>query len=393
MEYSLKQRRQLWLYTFVCPAIDKFARIVKKVAPPEEIFDAPPDALGKYVDENTLAHMRRCNSEEYIDELLRRLERRSICFVCRGDADYPAAFEQTAEFIVPPELIFVRGNPHLNIDNGIAMVGTRSSTREGGQIAHGFAEDFARAGAAVVSGMAVGIDAASCEGALAAGGRVIGVLGCGVDVPYPAQNQPLVRRVIENGGSIISEYMPGMRANAMYFPARNRIIAGMTLATVIVQAPARSGALNTASHALNCGHEIFVVPGSVLDEKFAGSNALLMEGAAPALTALDVLEALGMVGLEDRPPTPPARTPNPAGGPSAARPADALRAAASPALNVDEQCIAELLRTGERSFDEIIAQTNFDAAKLNSLLTMLKIKRIIYETTGKHYRIDDATPR
>ena len=424
MEYSLRQRRQLWLYTFLCPAIDRFARIVRDIAPAEEIFDSPPEALGRIVGADTLARMRRLNSEEYIDALLERLRARSVEFVCRGDERYPACFEELADFVLPPELLFVRGNPELNVDRAIAVVGTRDCSPEGACIARSFARDFARAGAAVVSGMAVGIDAAATEGALDGGGRAIGVLACGVDVPYPAQNQPLARRLLESGGSLISEYMPGMRAHALYFPVRNRLIGALALGTLVVQAPERSGALNTAGHALNCGREVFVVPGSILDARFAGSNALLMDGAAPALTSFDVLAPLGLVGLDERerysapvectaaavdPPAPAARAAPRArsAAPRARSAASRNRAAETPApaappadpgaarraldaLAPDERRVAELLLEHERSFDEIISQTDFDTARLNSLLTMLKIKRIIYETTGKHFRIDDA---
>lgn len=500
VEYSLRQRRRLWLYTFVCPAIDKYARIVRDLASPEELFDNPPDVLSRYVGEQQLARMRRLNSEQYIDALLERLRMRGVTFVCRGDAEYPECLEELADIIIPPELLFVRGNRDLNVLEGIAVVGTRKCSPEGAGIARGFGRDFAQAGAQLITGMAVGIDAAAVEGALDGGGRVIGVLGCGVDVPYPADNQVLVRRLLESGGSLISEYMPGMHANHIYFPVRNRIIAGLARGTLIVEAPARSGALNTASHALNMGREVFVVPGSILDARYAGSNALLLEGAAPALTSFDVLEPLGIVGLDDRDrfgaldvaetyapsdsaagfagkkgdatlmsdadarkasvsrqavrevavgcgtkpglqrDTAPAdahvqaaadghaaltASPEPSGakrnasnaGAEPVKPAIPARASrklrasrktdhaptdtaaadaqsvprrAMPELTEDERRIVELLQKREHSFDEMISQTDFDTARLNSLLTMLKIKRIIYETTGKHFRIDDA---
>ena len=269
-------------------------------------------------------------------------------------------------------MLFVRG-AHEFPERAVAVVGTRACTPDGARIASDFARDFARAGVAVVSGMAVGIDASAVEGALDGGGRALCVLGCGVDVPYPAENQKLVRRMLEAGGTLVSEYLPGMGANRAFFPVRNRIIAALAAGTLVVQAPARSGALNTATHALNCGRDVFVVPGSILDAKFAGSNALLRDGAAPALESRDVLEMLGFVRVEAEQKT-------------AQR--SATQAAPEPGgLTDDELTVVRLLYEGERSFDEIISQTELDTAKLNSLLTMLKIKGIIDETTGKHYRI------
>ena len=372
VEYSLSQRRRLWLYTFLCPAIDRFARIVRRIAPPEEIFDSPPAQLESIVGAETLARMRRLNTDAYIDALIERLEARGVSVICRGDDDYPECFEQLTDFIVAPEVLFVRG-AHEFPGRAVAVVGTRACTPDGARIASDFARDFARAGVAVVSGMAVGIDASAVEGALDGGGRALCVLGCGVDVPYPAENQKLVRRMLEAGGTLVSEYLPGMGANRAFFPVRNRIIAALAAGTLVVQAPARSGALNTATHALNCGRDVFVVPGSILDAKFAGSNALLRDGAAPALESRDVLEMLGFVRVEAEQKT-------------AQR--SATQAAPEPGgLTDDELTVVRLLYEGERSFDEIISQTELDTAKLNSLLTMLKIKGIIDETTGKHYRI------
>ena len=372
MEYSLSQRRRLWLYTFLCPAIDRFARIVRRIAPPEEIFDSPPAQLESIVGAETLARMRRLNTDAYIDALIERLEARGVSFICRGDDDYPECFEQLTDFIVAPEVLFVRG-AHEFPGRAVAVVGTRACTPDGARIASDFARDFARAGVAVVSGMAVGIDASAVEGALDGGGRALCVLGCGVDVPYPAENQKLVRRMLEAGGTLVSEYLPGMGANRAFFPVRNRIIAALAAGTRVVQAPARSGALNTATHALNCGRDVFVVPGSILDAKFAGSNALLRDGAAPALESRDVLEMLGFARVEAERKT--------------AQRSVAQAAPEPGGLTDDELTVVRLLYEGERSFDEIISQTELDTAKLNSLLTMLKIKGIIDETTGKHYRI------
>ena len=285
MEYSQRQRKHLWLYAFVCPAIDRFSRIVQKIAPPEEIFDSPPDALKKYVSEEAIAKMRAHNSESYIDAMLDKLRTRGIDFICRGDDDYPDSFEEVSDIIVPPEVIFLRGARELPGKRALGVVGTRSSTAEGERIAHDFAREFAEYDITTVTGMALGIDSAATQGALDGGGRVVGVLGCGVDVPYPADNQTLVKRMLDNGGTLMSEYLPGTQPNPFYFPIRNRVIAAMCKGSLIIQAPRRSGALNTATHALNCGRDVFVVPGSILDPKFAGSNALLSAGDKYSRTA------------------------------------------------------------------------------------------------------------
>lgn len=373
VDYTFRQRCMLWLYSFVCPAADRFAAILRNIASPEEIFDAPPDELRRIVGEDTLNGMRRHNTQQYIDGMLEKLEQRGITFICRGDDEYPECFDQLEDIVVPPQVLFVRGSRDIAPGRAIAIVGTRSCTPDGDKIAHMFARDFARVGAAVVSGMAVGIDGAALEGALDAGGRTIGVLGCGVDVPYPAQNQALAARMLENGGSLISEYLPGTSAMPRNFPVRNRIIAALAAGTVVIQAPKRSGSLNTASHALVMGRDVFVVPGSILDARYEGSNALLRDGAIPALCSADVLELLGFRQL----------------GETAAYDEGGSAAADVPVsgLNDDELRLTILLREREHSFDEIVSETGFDTAKLNSLLTMLKIKGIIYESAGKRYGI------
>ena len=494
VDYNERQRAQLWLYTYVCPAIDRFRRILREIGSPEEIFAAPPDALEKFVGADTLARMRRQNSAAFVDALLERLRLRGIYFICRGDDDYPQCFEDMKDFIVPPEVLFMRGDRRALNGRSVAIVGTRSADNEGLEIARSFAHDLARSGVNVITGMALGVDAAAAEGALDGGGRVLGVMGCGVDVPYPAGNQKLVRRMLDSGSALVSEYLPTTNGKAYFFPIRNRIMAALAEITLIVQAPKRSGALNTASHALNCGRDVFVVPGSIRNACFAGSNALLRDGAAPALESIDLLETMGISpsdeimqqaadlsntarkGKSSRAATSnadandaasgntartgkasraasentdandtasgnAARTgkasrvatanadANDAASSNAARTGKASRAATAnadvndtasgnvartgkasraasanadandaasanrpmPSLNDDELSVVKLLYERERSFDEIVSQTDLDTAKLNSLLTMLKIKGIIYETTGKHYRIKDRT--
>jgi DNA processing protein len=174
----------------------------------------------------------------------------------------------------------------------VAIVGSRAPTPPGKEFAGELASDLAAAGWTVVSGMARGIDASAHEGALRGSGKTIAVLGCGVDVVYPPEAGRLRARILEQG-ALLSEYSPGSLPLPRRFPARNRIISGISRGVVVVEAPSRSGALITARMALDQGREVMAVPGSPLYPHTAGSNRLIREGAAPVTGAADVIDALG----------------------------------------------------------------------------------------------------
>src|SRR5206468_7370876 len=175
----------------------------------------------------------------------------------------------------------------------VAIVGARACSSYGGQVARMLGRELAAAGLVVVSGLARGVDGEAHRGALEAGGATVGVLGCGVDRDYPAAHASLARGICEHG-LVVSEYAPGVEPAPWRFPARNRIIAGLAVASVIVEARERSGALITADFALEAGREVFAVPGEITSSLSAGTNALLRLGATPLTRVYDVLEALGI---------------------------------------------------------------------------------------------------
>ena len=178
-------------------------------------------------------------------------------------------------------------------DPSVAIVGARACSSYGRSVARSLGRELAAAGLVVVSGMARGIDGEAHRGALDAGGVTVAVLGCGIDRDYPAAHRELARRIVEQG-LIVSEYEPGVEPAPWRFPARNRIIAGLCAATVVVEARERSGALITADFALEDGREVMVVPGEITSAVSAGSNALLRLGATPVTAAADVLEVYGI---------------------------------------------------------------------------------------------------
>lgn len=183
-------------------------------------------------------------------------------------------------------------NQNLVRPKAVAIVGSRKNTPYGEEIAYKLAYQLAKEGVIIISGLAYGIDSIAHQGALDAGGRTIGVLGTAIDVIYPRSHKKLAAEIIEKGGAILSEYAPGEPMYAARFLERNRLISGLSDAVVVVEAAMKSGALNTAVHALDQGRELFAVPGPVTSPYSAGTNELLRKGAAPATSATDVLNFL-----------------------------------------------------------------------------------------------------
>ncbi len=206
-----------------------------------------------------------------------------------GTVEYPAGLE---DLETPPSLHLLGV---LDAAPGVAVVGTRRCTRYGIDLAEGFGAALAGAGWTTVSGLARGVDAAAHRGCLAAGGHAVAVLGSGIDVCYPRENQPIYDRILESGGAILSEYPAGTPPDRWRFPARNRIIAAISAAVVVVEAARTGGALITARLAAEIGRPVFAVPGDVDRVASVGCNLLIRDGAQPVLGAADLIEELSLI--------------------------------------------------------------------------------------------------
>ena len=218
------------------------------------------------------------------------LESLGIAVVRRGEPAYPAQLDR---FEDAPDLLFVRGD--LPTVPGVGIVGTRRCTAYGLELADAYGVAVAEAGWPVVSGLARGIDGAAHRGMVAAGGRGIAVLGCGIDVTYPREHRRLGDQILELGGAILSEYPPGSRPDAWRFPPRNRIIAGLSGAVVVVEAGITGGALITAVKAAEYGIPVFAMPGDVDRKASEGTNRLIRDGAFPVFDPGDLVEELSLI--------------------------------------------------------------------------------------------------
>ena len=285
------------------------------------------------------------NSKKYKMEKIRKITIK--------DKDYPKTLKQIA---APPKQIYVRGN--INIEHlGIGVVGSRLPSSYGKQVTPKLTEELARSGLTIISGLALGIDALAHEAALRVGGKTIAVLGSGIDDKsiYPAVHKNLANRIVESGGALVSEYEAGTKPERYHFPARNRIIVGLSKGVVVIEAKEKSGALITSKLAVENNRDVFAVPGPITSHYSYGPNRLIRAGAKPVLDANDILEEYGMVN-QNR---------------------SAIKNLNNLSLSAEEKIIVNILKDSSAHIDEIIIRSNINTSSLNGLLIMMEIKGLI----------------
>jgi DNA processing protein len=294
------------------------------------------------------------------------------------DPDYPALLRRIAS---PPLALFVAGDPGLLWHPGVAVVGSRAPSAGGRDHAFDFAHALAASGLAVASGLAAGIDTAAHEGALAAGGVTIAVLGTGIDVPYPRGNAGLHARIAERG-VVVSEHPPGTGVRREHFPSRNRILAGLALGTLVVEAASRSGALITARLATEAGRDVFALPGSIHNPKVRGCHRLIREGAGLVETPQEVAEALAPMAasladaLRARLAVPSSRPGKPAQAPVPGLAYDCP----------DHQRLWDALGHDPTGMDRLVERTGLTAAELSSMLLLMELEGRVAVEHGRYSR-------
>ncbi|MBR6708747.1 MAG: DNA-processing protein DprA [Clostridia bacterium] len=279
----------VWLAECIGPGCRDVEALIEQFGSPFEIFSADESQLYRIpgVSESTTERLCKPHKLDAAYQIVDRCALAGIGILCYDDPAYPARLRTLRN---PPAVLYYRGKmPDLEHRVAISMVGTRSMSEYGGRTSYKIAYELASANALIISGMALGVDGVSHAAALAAGGETIAVLGCGVDVIYPAAHAKLRDRILEHG-AVISEYPPGTEAAGHHFPMRNRIISGLSHGTLVVEADLRSGAMITAREALAQGRDLFAVPGNVGNFHSAGTNQLIHAGANMVLTAKDVLD-------------------------------------------------------------------------------------------------------
>lgn len=333
---------------------------------------AEPGLYAAQLQEKGLALLRHALADEA--RLLGGLTKKKMALVLREDAQYPPLLRQIAH---PPHLLYVYGETDLTDRFPVAVVGTRRASAYGLTHTREIAAELAQTGVCVVSGLALGIDAAAHTGALDGGGRTVAVLGSALDKPYPQENKPLMRRILESGGSVVSEYAPGTPPSRYSFLQRNRIIAGMCLGTLVTEGPRRSGALNTATRTLENGREVFALPGNVDSPGAQLPNMLISEGARLVTGAADILSAL-VIEPKDAPKAAQAAV--------APMEAPAERKPHIPGgLDETQRAICAALLAGEADFDALCAVSGLESDELGALLIEMEMDGLVTPLAGTRY--------
>lgn len=310
--------------------------------------------------------MRRFPRAQALRDDRARVARAGVRVIVWGDADYPARLQEIAS---APPVLYLRGALEAE-EPAIAIVGARHATAYGETVARELAAELSRRGLTVVSGLARGIDAAAHRGALEAGGRTLAVLGSGLDHIYPPEHAGLAAEVAAHG-ALLSEFPLGTAPLRLHFPRRNRIISGLSLGVIVVEAGVGSGALITAHHALEQGREVFAVPGRVHARYSEGCNRLIKAGAKLVETWEDVLSELAPQ-LRGRAPQRPAAPP-------------------PPALTAAERRVFDLLAEGPLHIDALIVRADLAGGRVASALVGLEMKGLVRQLAGKVFERHDSS--
>ena len=320
-------------------------------APPHELEAA---GLSPKIVQN-LVQMRQ---QIDLERILADIERQKIQVLTWMDEKYPARLKEITQ---PPPVLYLRGSYEMEDAWAVAVVGTRHITAYGRQVAEELGSFLGSHGISVVSGLARGVDAVAHAAALAAGGRSLAVLGCGVDRIYPPENRQLAEKLIEAGG-LISDYAPGTPPDAANFPPRNRIISGLSLAVVVVEAGMESGAMITATFAAEQGRDVFAVPGNIHAPQSAGTNRLIQDGARPLLDPHEILSALELTCVEEKKAT------------RRSLPADAT----------ESRLLAEMGLEPLHA-DELAARLDLPIGTISAALTVMELKGLVRQVGGMTY--------
>ena len=352
---------------------------------PEDLYHAGAQELEGIPDAGALSDKDLTHARGIAEEC----RKKGIGILTYRDTAFPSRLRNVED---GPVLLYYRGTlPDLDAQPVVALVGTRKATPYGLRIARSVAGQMAACGGLVVSGGACGVDAAAMGAALDVGSSTVGVLGCGVDVVYPASNRQLFERVVAKG-CLLSEYPPGTKPEHWHFPQRNRIISGISLGVLVVEAPRKSGALITARCALDQGRDVFVVPGNIDSPACEGSNSLLLEGAQPVLSGWDLLQTYAAqypdVVRKQEHPAAAEKAPqtdscdkkdidNPVAQPYSGM-MDRLQE-----LSDEEKALFSCLTCEPVLMDEVIAQTKIPAAKVLRMMTVLSLKGFVTMHPGR----------
>jgi DNA processing protein len=328
---------------------------------PERIFTTGINDLLSVegIGSNRAKNIKDFSSWAEVEKQIKGLEKKGIRTVSLDNASYP---EMLREIEDAPVVLYMKGDIQPHDRYAIAIVGSRKPTPYGTSVAETISEELASMGFTIVSGMARGIDSLSHRGALRAGGRTIAVLGSGLDVPYPPENKGLMDKIVSSG-CVMSEFPPGAPPDKENFPRRNRLISGLSLGVLIVEATSDSGSLITAEYALEQGREVFAVPGNITSSTSEGTNELIKKGAILTRKAEDIVEDLapvlkGFIRIKEK---------------------------AKIEVTDEEEKLCNVLSGEPKHIDVISRESRLPASKVLGILLSLELKGVVRQTTGKRF--------
>lgn len=337
----------------------RFKMLLDAFGDPEAAWNASPEALLEVgLSRKVVESFQRVRKDVSLEQVSDRLNSLSVQVITWEDDTYPRHLKEIDQ---PPPVIYLRGNLLPEDEWAVAVVGTRKVTAYGRQVTEEVASALARNGVTIVSGLARGVDSIAHQAALNAGGRTLAVLGNGVDRVYPPENRKLATQIMEHG-ALVSDYALGTPPDGVNFPPRNRIISGLSMATIVVEAGDTSGALITASFAVEQGRDVFAVPGNINAPQSRGTNRLIRDGAQPLLNPQDVLEALNLTMATEY---------------------QAVRVAL-PSDPVESK-LYQLLSHEPKHVDEIRAQANMPIETVSATLVMMELKGMVRQVGGMSY--------
>ncbi len=366
MNYSQEEKEWLWLASIENVGIVAFKKILSYYngdvieARKRLRSDVGEIGLNIKVQKSIYKRYEGSSPNQYVEIL----NEKGITALTLSNDKYPESLKQIYN---PPLVLFCKGNIDvLSCEKKIAVVGTRKPTRYGALACEKVCEGLAASGVCIVSGMARGIDSLAHKAALEVGAPTIAVLGCGVDVIYPRENKKIYDEIVKTG-VVISEYPLGIQPLPGFFPARNRIVSGLSEGVLVVEAAQKSGTQITVDHAQSQGREVLAIPGNITSDKSATPNSLIRDGAAVVTSYKDILSWFGW--KEQGAVT------------------DSTTAPSFGQLNMQEIIVVRLLERGEAQFDEVLAEADFTAPQLTAILVTMEIKGIIDKLPGNKYAL------
>lgn len=358
--YNLEEKILIWLDMFEFLSLKKKNDILENYSDISLLwknFEKDKNKLVSIIGSENYNKMLFSWDDNFLNNYIRNFDSLNIRIVTLMSEDYPKLLKET---LSPPFVLYCKGDTKLLKSTCVAVVGTRRMSKYGKEITYKFSFDIASAGLTIVSGLADGVDSEAHKATIDAKGKTIAVLGCGINNCYPATNKPLYDKILNSGGLIVSEYKPNEKVMPYYFPARNRIIAGLSKGVLITEATEKSGSMHTKEYALENNRDLYIVPGRITDIYSKGCNAVIKNcQGVICLSSEEIINAYGKELINNKE-------------------TEFVQA------NMDEQIILQILNTDDVHYDEILEKSKLEPKTLNTLLMRMELKGLI-KKTGNYY--------